>query len=779
MTLSTRILSVVCLLGILLAGVLATDLAPIWRQVGQAERHRMLNGASSALVEAAGALAVERGLTIGVLAAPGSSTPAIRAKISENRGKATAALATGLALAPGGTGQPLTDALNRLETLRRDAERGTASPVAWFAGTTAAIDAVVARRRRIDAEAGAQGATAALTVARDQLGEMSEFAGRLRGSVNGLISRGGHASGLEAQAMGVLLGRIDGAWIAIEPRLDSLPDAVRQSIEIAGQSWRDDFGPLLQSVLQAAAQGRDWPVPAGEWFAKATASIDTMLAAQASSGAAIDRALEAERTNANHAILMATLGLVTSVALVAGMIWFVRRRVVAPLRKVIGVINRLAADDLDAEPPPVTSSDEIGQLCAATASFRDTARKVRAMSEKQVALAEHAERARAEAIREIGTMIEEVSEQAIASVLDSTGRVVVLSDQVHDATAVIVGDVQGAAGESGRVRESSQVAADGARELESAIREIAMQMGRAAQSTRAAVDQTEAARGTFDSLAVNVGAIGEVAALIGQIASQTNLLALNATIEAARAGDAGKGFAVVAGEVKALAQQTARSSENISQRIGAIEPVTRDALAAMDSIRRSVSDIDMIATAVASAVEEQSAGVASVARGVGASSDAAERVAARMDTIAAQTGRCEQATANMTEVTRGIETSVGAWKGTLVRLMRTRVAELDRRGETRIALSMSGRIERAGVPHAGRILDLSGGGARFEVDRLFDAKAGDAVVLTGEDLSPASMIVAAVQGTTLHLAIAAGDEAGRRSMAAAFDRLAGSRNRAA
>jgi methyl-accepting chemotaxis protein len=329
------------------------------------------------------------------------------------------------------------------------------------------------------------------------------------------------------------------------------------------------------------------------------------------------------------------------------------------------------------------------------------------------------------------------------------------------------------------VRESAQVAADGARELEAAIREIAAQMGRAAVSTRAAVGQTEAARGTFDSLAANVGAIGEVAALIGQIASQTNLLALNATIEAARAGDAGKGFAVVAGEVKALAQQTARSSANISQRIGAIDPVTREALAAMDAIRRSVSDIDAIAAAVASAVELQSAGVASVAHGVGRSSDAADGVAARLDTIATETGRCEQATVSMRAVARGIEQAVGDLKGTLVKLMRTRVAELDRRNEARIAIAIPGRIELHGGHCAGQVVDASGGGARFQASEPVHASAGDTVVLVAEGLPRASMTIAAVRGNTLHLAMAAGDEAGRRAMTAAFNRMAGMTNRAA
>jgi methyl-accepting chemotaxis protein len=684
MTLSTRILSAIALLGLLLAAVVSASFVPAWRQAEQARAHQTLNAASADLVEAAGALAVERGLTVGVIAAGRTPNSEIEAGIAASRTKATDALAKGIALLPDGPGPALTEALTHLQALRDAIAQGGSgkpTPASWFTGATAAIDAVVARRRRVDIDTGAEPLATRLIALRDQLGEMSEFAGRLRGSVNGLISRGGHASGPEAQAMGVLQGRIDGAWTAIDARIDSYPDAIRQDIQSASKAWIDDFGPMQRSVMQAAADGRDWPVSADDWFRHTTDAINVLLEAQAHCGSAIDQALEAERNQGDHAVWIAGLLLAMTIAVVLAMVWYVRRRVVAPLRQVIGVINRLAADDLDAEPPAVTSSDEIGQLCVATVRFRGTAREAKQLGEQQTALAEQATRARTDAIREIGTMIEDVSEQAISTVKASTTRVVGLSDQIHAATVVMAADAQIAASESNRVRESSRDAADGSTELESAIREIAMQMGRAALTTRSAVGQADAARGTFDALAANVGEIGEVATLIGQIASQTNLLALNATIEAARAGDAGKGFAVVASEVKALAQQTARSSEHISQRIGAIEPVTREALKAMDAIRRSVGEIDLIAAAVASAVEEQSAGVAAVARGVGASNQAAGQVCDKVEAVATETGRCEKATADMAEVARSIETAVGGLKATLVQLMRTRVAELDRRSD--------------------------------------------------------------------------------------------------
>ncbi len=682
MTLSTRILLVVCLLGLLLAVALTADVLPAWQQARQAQERQTLNAASSALVEAAGALAVERGLLNGVLAAPGSANATTQAAIATSRTTATDALARARALAPAGGGSQLADALSHLDGLRRQAvSPGNVTSGAWFAVATAAIDAVVTARRHLDGLASSETPATTLIALRDRLAEMSEFAGLMRGYVNGLINRGDRPTGLEAQTIGVLAGRIAGTWASIEARLDLYPSAVRQDAESAGRAWNDDFGPVWRPVVQAAADGRDWPVAAQDWFRQATASINLVLAAQLRTSAAVDAALNQERAAGDRAVLVAASGLAAAMLLVLAIIWFVRRRMVAPLKRVIGVINRLAAGDLDMEPPAVVGSDEIGQLCAATVRFRQTAREAKSLTERHAALAREAMQAREEAIREIGSMIEQVSNQAIQGVVESTGQVVILSAQVHQASAVIVTDVQAAARDSARVRDSAHGVADAARQLDAEIHDIAGQISRAAAGTRSAVDRTEKSRGTFDALAANVGEIGEVAALIGQIASQTNLLALNATIEAARAGEAGKGFAVVASEVKALAHQTALSSERIGQRIGAIAPVTREALAAIEAIRQSVIEVAAIATAVASAIERQSAGMADVARGVGSASDAAAEANVRMDAISAETGRCEAAAGDMTEVARHIETAVNGLKSKLVHLMHERVAQLDRRSE--------------------------------------------------------------------------------------------------
>ncbi|MDZ5646389.1 globin-coupled sensor protein [Nitrospirillum sp. BR 11828] len=161
-----------------------------------------------------------------------------------------------------------------------------------------------------------------------------------------------------------------------------------------------------------------------------------------------------------------------------------------------------------------------------------------------------------------------------------------------------------------------QAVASATEELSASINEISARVAQSNKISAEALETTRRTDGAVRSLVAAAGRIGDVLGLINTIASQTNLLALNATIEAARAGEAGKGFAVVAGEVKALATQTARATEEISAQVSAIRQVSEEAVAAISQIGTVIAGMDEIATSIAGAVEEQSSATREIARGI-------------------------------------------------------------------------------------------------------------------------------------------------------------------
>jgi len=186
-----------------------------------------------------------------------------------------------------------------------------------------------------------------------------------------------------------------------------------------------------------------------------------------------------------------------------------------------------------------------------------------------------------------------------------------------------------------------QTVAAATEELSSSVREIGRQVDQSTRIAGQAVAQAQQSRTVMDGLAMTAQKIGDVVSLIADIASQTNLLALNATIEAARAGEAGKGFAVVAAEVKSLASQTARATEEIGRQIGEVQMATQKSVGAITEIGDTIEAMNTISIAVAAAVEEQEAAIAEISRNVQEAAKGTQEVSgniAGVSTAAAETG---------------------------------------------------------------------------------------------------------------------------------------------
>ena len=286
-------------------------------------------------------------------------------------------------------------------------------------------------------------------------------------------------------------------------------------------------------------------------------------------------------------------------------------------------------------------TDEFGTVARALNMTKATLLESHNREEAQKeADAQQVEERRAERLRmaeqfetSVGAVVETVS-AAAAEMQSSAQSVSGTADQTsQQSTAVAAAAEQASA--------NVQTVASAAEELTSSISEISRQVSQSTQIAGAAVAEVDGANAKVQGLAEAANKIGEVVALITDIADQTNLLALNATIEAARAGEAGKGFAVVASEVKNLANQTAKATEEISNQIGGIQGATQDAVTAIGSIGGIINQINEITSTIAAAVEEQGAATQEIARNVEQASSGTQEVSSNISRVtqaASETG---------------------------------------------------------------------------------------------------------------------------------------------
>ncbi|MGY1745319.1 methyl-accepting chemotaxis protein [Blastococcus sp. SYSU D00695] len=320
------------------------------------------------------------------------------------------------------------------------------------------------------------------------------------------------------------------------------------------------------------------------------------------------------------------VGAVLTLALAALATVLVARRVVAPLDALRRRMEEIADGDGDLTARVDESrTDEIGRLGAA---FNRFVGKV------------------AETVAGIG--------RASGSLVEISAGMSGVSGRLADSVEQTSAQTQQVSAVAEQVSRNVQTVAAGAEEMGVSIREISANASEAARIAGEAVVVAQSTKETVAKLGDSSAAIGEVLRVITGIAEQTNLLALNATIEAARAGEAGKGFAVVATEVKDLAQETAKATEDIARRIEAIQADTGDAVTAMSRIDEVVTRISDYQTTIASAVEEQTATTSEMSRGVTEAAQGTGSIAESVGTVSTVAGETQQEAARTRSAAEGL-----------------------------------------------------------------------------------------------------------------------------
>lgn len=347
------------------------------------------------------------------------------------------------------------------------------------------------------------------------------------------------------------------------------------------------------------------------------------------------------------------------------------RFIAGPVVGITGVMRQLAEGRTEVEIPSRDNADEIGAMARAVQVFKDNMIRARDLEAGQ-----EQERRRQAALLErraqLTSDFNATMERMLAAVLETVRHVHSASDDLH-ATAAQTSQ-QGAAVASAAEQAAANVetVSVSAQHLGRAVDEISRRIGDTASITAQAVSGIHAANGTMDGLADAARRIGEIVNLINDIAGQTNLLALNATIEAARAGEAGKGFAVVAGEVKHLANQTSRATEDIAAQIAGIQAISREAVDTIRAVGGTIDKVNEVVASIASAVDQQSAAtreiVCSVEQAAAGNAEITRNIA-EVSKAASATGsmatRMFQAADELVEEAETLKTEVAGFLGAM------------------------------------------------------------------------------------------------------------------
>ncbi len=689
MTIRNLLFGIVGVLGLLLVAVTGFAAREAQQDRGAARHATEINRIGDLLLTSSRYLIEERDRVVIALRASRPATSETHQDLQRIREKADGAIVQALdAMRQKKRGRAHRDGIAAVETLmttvrdlrgRADEEmlreqiaRDHGLAPTWAATMADLLEANEALRQALSGEVyGVDAFSAGYSTLKNAAFVVSDYAGRERAMMARQIEEEFPLSPRQLQLLSAFRGRVEQAWGALSAigAAEGVDPLLKSAVEEATRLFMGEYHKLRVAAIDAGIAAEDYPVTPADWMVASTAAIKTIYQVE-DALIAVNR--ERATAQAYGALLKMALLLFFLVFGIVGAvfsIWIVARRVARPLAAMTEVMGRLADGELALDVPALDRSDEVGAMAKAVQVFKQNAvDKLRLEAEQ----AEQDRRQQEEKLRATLALADRL-EKSVMDVADTVASASVEMEATAQAMSANAAETSqqssAVASATEEATKNVQTVAASSEELTGSIGEIARQVSHSTKVAKEAVGKAETTSETVKGLAEGAQKIGNVVEMINDVASQTNLLALNATIEAARAGEAGKGFAVVASEVKALANQTARATQEIAEQIESMRNVTGETVGAIESVVSAITSIDEVITNIASSVEEQNVSTKEISRNVQEAARSTEEINANITGVSRAAGETGDAASQVLRLVAELAKQSDSLRGSVAQIV--------------------------------------------------------------------------------------------------------------